>query len=60
MKKIDKLKKQRYDISMRIISLEAGAKSHKLKANQQKELEILKEKEQQLDDEIKRRAAEGE
>ena len=48
MKKADKLKKQRYEISMRIIELESKAKIKSLLKNEEKELEILKSKESEL------------
>ena len=53
MKKTDKLKKQRYDISMKIINIEDKQKRGKLSRNEQKELEILKRKEEELDTKIK-------
>ncbi len=53
MKKIDKLKKQRYDISMKIIRVEEKQKQGKLSKNEEKELEILKHKEEELDTKIK-------
>lgn len=53
MKKTDKLKKQRYDISMKIISIEDKQKRGKLSKNEEKELEILKNKEEELDTKIK-------
>ncbi len=53
MKKIDKLKKQRYDISMKIIRVEEKQKRGKLSKNEEKELEILKHKEEELDTKIK-------
>ncbi|MEZ5083836.1 MAG: hypothetical protein R2750_10360 [Bacteroidales bacterium] len=52
MKKLDKLKKQRYEISMRIIDLEAKIKFKPLSKNEEKELEILKIKESELDERI--------
>ena len=48
MKKIDKLKKQRYDISMKIIQLESKQTKSKLSKNEEKEFEILKNKENDL------------
>jgi hypothetical protein len=53
VKKIDKLKKQRYDISMKIIRVEEKQKRGKLSKNEEKELEILKHKEEELDTKIK-------
>ena len=52
MKKGDKLKRQRYEISMKIIRLEAKSAASKLSKNEEKELEILKQKETELDDKI--------
>jgi hypothetical protein len=52
VKKIDKLKKQRYEISMKIIGIEDRTKRSKLSKNEAKELEILKQKEQELDSRI--------
>jgi len=48
MKMVDKLKKQRYQISMRIIELESVLNRQKSKDKFQKELKILKEKERLL------------
>ncbi|MCF8369614.1 MAG: hypothetical protein K9G76_11265 [Bacteroidales bacterium] len=48
MKKADKLKRQRYEISMKIIELEAKANIKKLHTNELKELEILKQKKAEL------------
>ncbi len=52
MKKIDKLKKQRYDVSMKIISFEAKAKIKKLSKKEEKEFKIIKELEKSLDKKI--------
>lgn len=52
MKKIDKLKRQRYEISMRIINLESKIKSTGKAVHFEKELTILKEKEQSLNQRI--------
>lgn len=52
MKKIDKLKKQRYDISMKIIVLETKQERNKLSKNEEKELIILKNKEKELNNRI--------
>ena len=52
MKKEDKLKKQRYEISMKIIELESKSRVHKLQKNEVKELEILKQKESELNERI--------
>ena len=49
MKKIDKLKKQRYEVSMKIISLEAKSKIKKLSKKEEKEYEIIQELEKNLD-----------
>ena len=45
---MDKLKKQRYDISMKIIQLESKQATSKLSKNEEKELIILKNKEEDL------------
>jgi len=52
MKKIDKLKRQRYEISMKIIALETKAEKSKLNKNEEKEIEILRNKEKDLDTRI--------
>ena len=52
MKKLDKLKRQRYQVSMKIIELETKAEKSKLSKNEEKELEILKNKEKDLDNRI--------
>lgn len=52
VKKIDKLKKQRFEISMKIIQIEDKLKKSKLSKNEEKELEILKHKEEELDNKI--------
>ena len=52
MKKVDKLKKQRFEISMKIIQIEDKLKRSKLLKNEEKELEILKNKEEELDTKI--------
>ncbi len=49
MKKIDKLKHQRYEISMKIIDLETKEKRSKLTKNQEAEFKILKDKLEQLE-----------
>ena len=53
MKKVDKLKKHRFEISMKIIRIEDKLKRSKLSKNEEKELEILKNKEEDLDTKIK-------
>ena len=52
MKKVDKLKKQRFEISMKIIQIEDKLQKSKLSKNEEKELEILKNKEEELDAKI--------
>ena len=52
MKKLDKLKKQRYEVSMKIISFESKAKIKKLSKNEEKEFEIIQEMEKNLDKKI--------
>ena len=52
MKKIDKLKKQRYEISMKIIQIESKQKISKLSKNEEKELAIIKHKEEDIDTKI--------
>ena len=49
MKKIDKLKHQRYVLSMKIIELETKQKRMKLSKNEISELEILKDKVMEMD-----------
>ncbi len=48
MNQIDKIKKQRYETEMKIIALEEKQKRSKLSKNEEKELEFLKRKEQEL------------
>jgi hypothetical protein len=52
MKQRDKLKRLRYEISMRIIELESISGSRKLSKKEEQELEILKVKEADLDKRI--------
>jgi len=52
MKKIDKLKKQRYNISIKIIELETKQVRSKLSKNEEKEIIILKDKEKELNNRI--------
>jgi hypothetical protein len=52
VKKLDKLKKQRYEVSMKIISFESKAKIKKLSKNEEKEFEIIQEMEKNLDKKI--------
>lgn len=52
MKKIDKYKKQRFEISMKIIQFEDKQQKSKLSKNEEKELQILKNKEVELDNKI--------
>lgn len=49
MKKIDKLRRTRYEISMKIIQLEAKMESGELTKNEEKEITILRKKEEELD-----------
>ena len=46
---MDKLKRQRYDISIRIINLERKLTAGKLHKNEESELIILRKKEKELD-----------
>ncbi len=48
MKKIDKIKRQWYEISMKIIEIESKSSIKGLSKNEAKELSILKEKEIEL------------
>jgi len=48
VKKIDKLKRQRYEIEMNILNLETKQSSSKLTKNEEKELEILQNKAEEL------------
>ena len=50
MKKLDKLKHQRYEITMKIIDLESRLKT--LSASELKTLEILRKKETNLNEKI--------
>jgi len=52
VKKIDKLKKQRFEVSMKIIQIEDKQKRGKLSKNEEKELAILKHKEEESDNKI--------
>ena len=49
---VDKLKKQRFEISMKIIQIEDKQERSKLSKNEEKELKILKTKEEELDTKI--------
>ena len=53
MKKLDKLKRTRYEISMKIIQFEDIAKKRDLSKRELQELTILQKKEKNLDDKIK-------
>lgn len=48
MKKVDKLRHQRYEVEMKILQLEFKQKRQKLTKNEWSELEILKQKEAEL------------
>jgi hypothetical protein len=52
MKKADKLKKQRFEIEMKIIDLESRQSGKGLSKNEEKELQILKNKALELTDRI--------
>jgi len=52
MKKMDKLKKQRYEVSMKIISLESKKEAGNISKKEEKELEIIREIEKKLDSKI--------
>ena len=52
MNQIDKIKKQRYETEMKIISLEDKLKRSKLSKNEEKELEFLKKKDIELNRKI--------
>jgi hypothetical protein len=52
MNLIDKIKKQRYETEMKIISLEDKLKWSKLSKNEEKELEFLKKKDIELNRKI--------
>jgi len=52
MKKIDKLKHQRYELSMKILDLEMKEKRKNLSKNEERELKILREKLEQLEERI--------
>jgi len=52
VKKIDKLKRQRYEIEMKILNLETKLKASKLSKNEEKELEILLNKAEELNSKI--------
>jgi hypothetical protein len=49
---MDKLKHLRYEISMRILNLEAELNAGKFNKNKEKELVILRKKEKELDNRI--------
>ena len=49
MKKIDRLKRQRYEISMKIIEMEDKLAKNMLSKNEEKEFEILKQMKEKLD-----------
>jgi len=52
MRKVDKLKHQRYEISMKIIDLETKMSRSKLTKNEEYELKILKDKQDDLNKRI--------
>lgn len=52
MKKLDKLKRTRYEISMKIIQLEDISKKRNLSKHESQELTILKKKESDLEEKI--------
>lgn len=52
MKKVDKLRHQRYELEMKILQLEFKQKRQKLTKNELTELEILKQKEAELNQRI--------
>jgi len=52
MKQIDKIKRQRFETEMKIIELEERQKHHKLRKNEEKELEFLKKKTAEFDKRI--------
>ena len=58
MKKVDKLRHQRYGIEMKILQLEFKQKREKLSKNELSELEILRQKESELDQRIQEAAKE--
>lgn len=53
MKKIDKLKRTRFEISMKIIELEDKKNKKGLSVKEETELKIIKDKEKSLDLKIK-------
>lgn len=53
MKKIDKLKRTRFEISMKIIELEDKKTKKGLSVKEETELKIIKDKEKSLDLKIK-------
>lgn len=52
MNPVDKIKKQRYQVEMKIIGFEEKLKRNKLTKNEEKELEFLKRKDKELTDKI--------
>ena len=54
MKKIDQLKRTQYDISMKILELEAKQSKPGLSKKEEAELEILKKKQEKLSEQIKK------
>ena len=52
MKKIDKLKRTRFELSMKIIELEDKKTKKGLSTKEESELKIIKAKEQSLDQKI--------
>lgn len=54
MKQIDKLRRTRYEISMKIIALEAKDEAGKLTKKEGLEIIILRKKEKELDSKIEK------
>jgi len=52
MKQIDKIKRQRYETEMKILHLEEKSGRAKLAKNEEKELEFLRRKSEELDKKI--------
>lgn len=52
MKKVDKFKRQRFEIEMKIIDLEGRSEQKTLTKNEEKELQILKNKAAELTERI--------
>lgn len=54
MKQVDRLKKQRYQIEMKMLNMEEREKKNSLSKNEKEELNILRKKKEKLDAQIEK------